>query len=55
VAVKYFNDSKKKTESTVNMRFIVIFDEKTDEYHTYFTNIPENDPLGKDIVSLYYA
>ena len=55
VAVSYFNDSKKKTESTLMMRFIAIFDEKNDDYHTYFTNIPENDLLGKDVASLYAA
>ena len=37
------------------MRFIAIFDEKNDDYHTYFTNIPENDLLGKDVASLYAA
>ncbi|GEM_PF-3324720 len=37
------------------MRFIARFNGKTDGYHTYFTNIPENDLLGKDIASLYSA
>jgi IS4 transposase len=55
VTVRYIPSGKNKTEKTLNIRFIAIYKEKTDEYHTYFTNIPKQDLLGKDVAALYAA
>ena len=40
---------------TLNLRFIAIFNNEEGNYHTYFTNIPENDLGGRDIAALYAA
>ena len=37
------------------MRFIVIYNEKTEQYLTYFTNISEEDLAGRDVAILYAA
>lgn len=55
VVVSYFTDGKKKSKSALNMRFIAVYNEETDGYHTYFTNIPENDLPGRDVAGLYAA
>ena len=55
VAVRYFSSGKKKTKETLDLRFIAVFNENTNEYQTYFTNIPEEDLTGRDVASLYAA
>jgi len=55
VAVRYFTSGKKKTKSTLNLRFIAVYNDETDDYHTFFTNIPENDLPGRDVAALYAA
>ena len=55
VVVNYYTNDKKKTKSDLNLRFIAIYDNISDDYHTYFTNIPEIDLFGRDVASLYAA
>ena len=35
VAVRYFTSGKKKTKSTLNLRFIAVYNDETDDYHTF--------------------
>jgi IS4 transposase len=37
------------------LRFIAVFNEETNQYHTYFTNIPEQELAGRDVGALYAA
>ena len=37
------------------MRFIALYNDETDDYHPFFTNIPENDLPGRDVAVLYAA
>jgi len=39
----------------LDLRFIAVYNKRTDEYHTYFTNIPEEELAGRDVASLYAA
>jgi len=55
VIVRYFSSSEKKVKNTLDLRFIAVYNERTDEYHTYFTNIPEEELAGRDVASLYAA
>jgi len=55
VVVRYFSNGKKRTKSTLNVRFIAVYNENTDDYHTYFTNIPKDDLAGRDVAALYAA
>ena len=55
VIVSYFPRGKKKVKSALDFRFIAVYNEKTNEYHTYFTNIPEQELAGRDVASLYAA
>ena len=56
VRVRYcFSSGKKKAKNTLDLRFIAVYNERTDEYHTYFTNVPEEELAGRDVASLYSA
>ena len=55
VTVSYFSNGEKKFKRTLDLRFIAVYNERTDEYHTYFTNIPEEELAGRDVASLYAA
>lgn len=55
VVVRYFVSGKNQADSVLDMRFIAIYNEEIDEYHTYFTNIPENDLAGRYVATLYAA
>ena len=55
VVVNYCTNDKNKTKSVLNLRFIAIYDNISDDYHTYFTNIQEIDLAGRDVASLYAA
>jgi len=55
VTVRYFSSGKKKVKKPLDLRFIAVYNERTDEYHTYFTNIPEEELAGRDVASLYAA
>jgi len=55
VKVNYIQCGKTREKSTLNMRFIAIYNEIDDNYFTYFTNIPENDLGARDVASLYAA
>ena len=55
VTVRYFSSGEKKFKNTLDLRFIAVYNERTDEYHTYFTNIPEEELAGRDVASLYAA
>jgi len=37
------------------LRFIALYNDETDDYHPFFTNIPENDLPGRDVAVLYAA
>ena len=53
VTVRYFPTDKKNGESPLKLRFIAVFNEETMEYHSYFTNIPEQELAGRDVAALY--
>lgn len=55
VTVRYFPSGKRKSKQFLDIRFIAIYNQKTDEYHTYFTNIPEQELSGRDVAGLYAA
>ena len=55
VTVRYFSSNNKKTKKSLDMRFIAIYNEKTEQYLTYFTNISEEDLAGRDVAILYAA
>ncbi len=55
VTVRYLTSGKKKTKRSLDIRFVAIYNHKTDEYHTYFTNIPEQELSGRDVAALYAA
>jgi hypothetical protein len=55
VSVQYFSSGEKKVKNYLDLRFIAVHNEKTDEYHTYFTNIPEEELAGRDVAALYAA
>jgi len=55
VTVRHFPTDKKNNKSPLKLRFIAVFNEETMEYHTYFTNIPEQDLAGRDVAALYAA
>jgi len=55
VKVRYFPTGKKDGKYSLKLRFIAVFNEETMEYHTYFTNIPEQDLAGRDVAALYAA
>ena len=55
VTVRYFSNGEKKVKNPLDLRFIAVYNKRTDEYHTYFTNIPEEELAGRDVASLYAA
>jgi putative transposase len=55
VTVRYFSSDEKKVKNSLDLRFIAVYNERTDEYHTYFTNIPAEELAGRDVASLYAA
>ncbi|MEA2035588.1 MAG: IS4 family transposase [Euryarchaeota archaeon] len=55
VRVKYYSGGKKKDKSALNLQFVAVYNEMTDDYHTYFTNIPESEFNGKNVAALYIA
>lgn len=55
VTVRYLSSGEKKVKNTLDFRFIAVYNERTDEYHTHFTNIPEEELDGRDVASLYAA
>jgi len=55
VTVRYYPNGKKNGESPFKLRFIAVFNEETNQYHTYFTNIPEQELTGRDVGALYAA
>jgi IS4 transposase len=54
VTVNYYPLGK-KGKSPFKLRFIAVFNEETNEYHTYFTNILEQELAGRDVAALYAA
>lgn len=55
VQVRYYRGDKKKGRSVLNLRFVAVYNEMKDEYHTYFTNIPESEFDGINVAALYVA
>lgn len=55
VNVTYFSNGEKKVKGSLVLRFIAVYNDKTDKYHTFFTNIPEEELAGRDVASLYAA
>lgn len=55
VTVRYFPSGEKKVKNSLDLRFVAVYNERTGEYHTYFTNIPEEELAGRDVASLYAA
>lgn len=55
VTVRYFSSGEKKFKKSLDLRFIAVYNERTEEYLTYFTNIPEGELAGRDVASLYAA
>ena len=51
VTVRYLSSGEKKVKNTLDFRFIAVYNERTDEYHTHFTNIPEEELDGRDVAS----
>ena len=55
VRVRYPPFSKCKDKQALELRFVATFNERTGEYHTYFTNIPENELDCRGVAALYAA
>lgn len=55
VKVSYLKGEQKKKKSSLNLRFIAIYNADTEDYHTYFTNIPASELGGSDVAALYAA
>ena len=55
VTVRYYSNGEKKVKNALDLRFIAVYNERTEEYLTYFTNIPEGELTGNDVASLYTA
>jgi IS4 transposase len=49
---KYKGKSKKMTRT---FRLVCVFNEETEKYHIYLTNIPTDTLIGEDIAALYSA
>lgn len=46
---------KRRTKILFDLIFIAVYNERTDEYQTYFTNIPKEELADRDMASLYAA
>jgi putative transposase len=55
VTVSYYSSGEKKVKKSLDLRFIAVYNERTEEYLTYFTNIPEEELAGRAVATLYAA
>lgn len=55
VRVRYSPCGKCKDKQALNLRFVATFNERTGDYHTYFTNIPEDELDVREVAALYAA
>ena len=55
VEVKRRKYNGRRTKITRTFRLVCIFNDETEEYHAYLTNISQNILCGEDIADLYSA
>ena len=44
-----------KDKQALELRFVATYNERTGKYHTYFTNIPEQELDAREVAALYAA
>ncbi len=55
VRVRYSPCGTCKDKQALNLRFVATFNERTGDYHTHFTNIPEQELDGRGVAAMYAA
>ena len=55
VRVRYTSSGKCKDKQALELRFVATYNERTGKYHTYFTNIPEQELDVREVAALYAA
>jgi len=55
VRVRYSTCSRCHGKQALELRFVATYNERTGDYHTYFTNIPEQELDVREVAALYAA
>jgi len=55
VTIRYGAGKRHRKHAVLQVRFIALYNALTDDYHTFFTNIPARELPGRDIGALYAA